>query len=206
MRKLSILCLALFCLSVRASAQDSTAAFDASTTAAEPAAEPAAPAPASLIPADRDPWQIGIGFQYLHFNVLGQNFHNFAYQADVARYFSNWFAVEGETVAGFGHSGSNPSITAKSFFIGGGPHISVFNSNHFEPWIHVLGGWERFRFTQSPTLGDNSHVAFVAGAGVDYKIGSGRLYWRLQGDYIGAKFGPTINGNYSFGTGFILNF
>jgi hypothetical protein len=85
MRKLSILCLALLCLSLRASAQDSTAAFDASTTASEPAA----PAPASLIPADREPWQIGIGFQYLHFNVLGQNFHNFGYQADVARYFNN---------------------------------------------------------------------------------------------------------------------
>jgi len=65
MRKLSVLCAALFCLSLTASAQDSTAAFDASNAASEPAA------PASLIPADREPWQLGVGFQYLQFNVLG---------------------------------------------------------------------------------------------------------------------------------------
>jgi hypothetical protein len=79
MRRLSILCAALFCFSFTASAQDSTAAFDASSTAAEPAA------PASLIPADREPWQMGVGFQFLQYNVLGQKFHDYGYQADVTR-------------------------------------------------------------------------------------------------------------------------
>src|SRR4029077_12277021 len=55
MRKLSVLCAALFCLSLTASAQDSTAAFDASSSASEPAV------PASLIPADREPWLLGGG-------------------------------------------------------------------------------------------------------------------------------------------------
>jgi hypothetical protein len=200
MRKLSVLCAALFCLSLTASAQDSTAAFDASTSASEPAA------PSSLSPPDREPWQLGVGFQYLQFNVLGQKFHNLGYQADITRYFNNWFAVEGTTIAGFGSFGSNPSTDAKSFFIGGGPHISLYNSSHFEPWVHVIGGWERFRFTQSATLGVNSHAAFMAGGGVDYKIGGGRLYWRVQGDYIGANFGPSFTTNYSFGTGLVLNF
>ena len=201
MRKFSILCAALFCFSLTASAQDSTAAFDASSPASEPAA------PASLIPADREPWQIGAGFQFLQFNVLGQKFHDFGYQADVARFFNNWFGVEGTAIAGFGHSGSSPSITAKSFFIGGGPHISVHNYNHFEPWVHVLVGWERFRFTQSDVLGDNSHAAFMAGGGVDYKIGGGRVYWRVQGDFMGTNVGaPGFSKNYSVGTGFILNF
>ena len=200
MRKLSILCAALFCLSLTASAQDSSAVFDTTNSASEPAA------PASLIPADREPWQLGVGFQYLHFNVLGQSFHNLGYQADITRYLNNWFGVEGTTIAGFGHTGTSPSLDAKSFFIGGGPHISLFNSNHFEPWVHVIAGWERFRFTQSSTLGSNSHAAFLAGAGVDYKIGSGRLYWRVQGDYLGTNVGPSISTNYSFGTGLILNF
>src|SRR5258708_35725052 len=161
MRKLSILCAALFCLSLTASAQDSSAAFDTTNSASEPAA------PASLIPADREPWQLGVGFQYLHFNVLGQSFHNLGYQADITRYLNNWFGVEGTTIAGFGHTGTSPRLDAKSFFIGGGPHISLFNSNHFEPWVHVIAGWERFRFTQSSTLGSNSHAAFLAGAGGD---------------------------------------
>jgi hypothetical protein len=200
MRKLSILCAALFCLSLAASAQDSSAAFDASNSASEPAA------PASLIPADREPWQIGVEFQYLHFNVLGQSFHNLGYQAQVTRYLSNWFGVEGTAVAGFGHTGSSPSIDAKSVFLGGGPHIALFNSRHFEPWGHVIVGWERFRFTQSSTLGSNSHAAFWAGGGVDYKFGDGRLYWRVQGDFIGTNVGPSFSKNYSVGTGFVLNF
>jgi hypothetical protein len=200
MRKLFVLCAALFCLSLTASAQDSTAAFDASTSASEPAA------PSSLIPADREPWQIGAGFQYIHFNVLGETFHDLAFQAGVTRFLNNWFGVEGTTTSGYGHAGANPSIDAKSFFIGGGPHISVYNSNHFEPWVHVIVGWERFRFTESGTLGDNSHATFEGGGGVDYKIGSGRLYWRVQGDFIGSNFGPTFSKDYSFGTGLILNF
>src|SRR6202521_2746046 len=200
MRKLSVLCVALFCLSLTASAQDSTASFVPSNSASEPAA------PASLLPADREPWQLGVGFEYLHFNVLGQSFHNLAYQADVTRYFSNWFGLEGTAIAGFGHTGTSPSIDAKSLFLGGGPHISLLNTTHFEPWVHVIAGWERFRFTQSATLGSNSHAAFLAGGGVDYKIGSGRLYWRIQGDFLGTNVGPSFSKNYSFGTGLILNF
>lgn len=201
MRKLCILCAALFCLSLTASAQDSAAAFDANDTTSEPAA------PASLIPADREPWQLGVGFQYMHYNVLGQTFHDFGYKADITRYFSNWFGVEGAAIAGFGHLDANSSIDAKTFFIGGGPHISVFNSNHFEPWVHVIVGWERFRFTQtSSSLGSTSHAAFMGGAGLDYKFSNGRLYWRVQGDYIGTNVGNGLTTNYSVGTGLILNF
>ena len=200
MRKLSVLCLAIFCLSLTAAAQDSTASFDASNSESEPAS------PASLIPADREPWQLGVGFQYSQFEVLGQKFHDFGYQADVTRYFNNWFGIEGTTEMGFGHLGGLPNQVANSFFIGGGPHISVFNSNHFEPWVHVLACWERFRFTQTSTLGDNSHAAFVAGGGVDYKIVSGRLYWRVQGDFLGTNVGPTFKPNFSVGTGLVLNF
>jgi hypothetical protein len=201
MRKVFILCAAVVCLSITAFAQDSSVTFDASPAAAEPAA------PASFIPADREPWQLGVGFQYLKFNLLNENFHNFGYQAGVTRYLSNWFGVEGTAVAGFGHTGSNPSIDAKSLFLGGGPHIVFYSSSHLEPWGHVIGGWERLRFTQaSNNFGVNSHAAFLAGAGLDYKINNGRLYWRVQGDFVGTNVGPGFSKNYSFGTGLVLNF
>jgi hypothetical protein len=199
MRKSPILCAVFFCLSLTTSAHDSTSAFEV----ASPEADPATPAP--FIPSDRDPWQINVGFQYIHYSVLGLKFHNFAYQAGVTRYFNNRFGVEGTALAGFGHAGSNPSIDAKSFFIGGGPHVSLYNKSHIEIWAHVLGGWERFRFTESDVLGNNSHAAFMGGGGLDYKIHEGRIYWRVQADYLGANFGP-FSSNYIFGTGFVLNF
>jgi hypothetical protein len=200
MRKLSILCAALFCLSLPASAQDSSVAFDASNGASEPAV------PASLIPEDREPWQLGVGFQYMHYDVLGLSFHDLGYKADITRYLSNWFGLEGTAVAGFGHAGTSPKTDAKSLFLGGGPHISFVNSTHFEPWGHVIVGWERFRFSQGSGFGVNSHAAFWAGGGVDYKIGGGRLYWRVQGDFIGTNVGPSFSKNYSVGTGVVLNF
>jgi hypothetical protein len=158
------------------------------------------------MPADRDPWQVGMGFEYLHFNVLGVKFHDFAYKLDGARYLNNWFAVEGTVIAGFGHVEGAPNIDAKSLFLGGGPHVTLYNSKHLEPWVHVLGGWERLRFTQGGNLGSNSHAAFYAGGGLDYKIRATRLAWRIQGDYIGANFGPKITSNYAFGTGVVINF
>lgn len=201
MRQFLFVCAALVCFSLPADAQDSVAAFDASSAPSEPAA------PVSFTPPDRQPWQLGVGFQFLHYKVLGTSFNDYGFQADVTRYLNNWLGVEGETLAGFGHAGSSPSLDAKSFFIGGGPHIVVRSSPRLEPWVHVLGGWERFRFTQTATVGVNSGAAFYAGGGVDYKIGeAGRLYWRVQGDYIGARIGSTLTSNFAFGTGLVLNF
>jgi hypothetical protein len=209
MRKLLILCAALSCFAVAASAQDSAGAFDAGSSAEEAAADPAAlpAAPKSLIPEARVPWQVGIGFEYQHYNVLGQQFHNLAYTADVTRYFNNWFGLEGTALSGFG---STPTTsTAKSLFLGGGAHVSLADTYHFEPWFHVLVGWERFRFTESNILGDNSHAAFLAGGGLDYKIHGGRLYWRVQADFSGTNMGKpalTWSKDYFVGTGLVLNF
>ena len=124
----------------------------------------------------------------------------------MTRYLNNWFGVEGNVTAGFGNADGAPAITAKSLFLGGGAHISIYNTNHFEPWAHLIVGWEHFRFTQSSGYGSNSHAGFMAGGGLDYKIRSGRLYWRIQGDYIGTNIGPTLAPNYSIGTGLVFNF
>jgi hypothetical protein len=200
MRKLLVLCAALFCLSLTAAAQDSTAAFDASSSASEPAA------PSPFIPVDREAWQVGLGFQYLQFNVLGQKFHDFGFRGDVTRYFNNWFGLEGAAIAGFGHTGATPSQTANSFFIGGGPHLSMHSYSRFDPWAHVLIGLQHFRFTQAGAVGSNSFDAIIAGGGVDYKIGAVPIFWRVQGDFIGTSIGSSMTKNYSFGTGLVLNF
>ena len=199
MRKIFLVCAVFFCLSLTASAQDSAGVYDASSSEAEPAS------PSSLFRADRLAWQLGAGFQYSHFSVLGQSFSNVGYQADITRYFTNTIGLEGSTMEGFGHNGPAGQV-AKSLFLGGGPHISVHNAPRFEAWVHGLIGLERLRFTQTNVLGSNSGYGFVLGGGGDYKIGEGRLHWRVQGDFIGASIGSTISKNFSFGTGLVLNF
>jgi len=158
--------------------------------------------------------QIGAGYQYQHYAVLGQRFHNNGYNTDVSVHLFDWItgaslrvavAAEGTAVFGFGNAG--PGVTAKSLFLGGGPHVSIQSDSRIEPWIHVLPGWERFRFTQSSALGANSAFGFMAGGGLDFRLAP-RAYWRVQGDYIGTHFqsSPALQSNYSMGTGFVLYF
>ena len=200
MRKLLFLCGAILCLAITAAAQDAPAEFDTSSTASEPAA------PAPFQPPGRDAWQLGIGYQYQHFKILGQTFSDNGYNSDVTRYLTDWFGIEGTVAMGFGKTGAPLNITAKSFFVGGGPHLTWARPGRFEPWGHVLVGWEHFRFTQTAIgLGSNSAIGFMAGGGVDYKIFP-RAYWRFQGDAIGSHFGASRQYNYSFGTGIVLNF
>jgi opacity protein-like surface antigen len=184
---------------MNAAAQDSSAALDTSSAASDAAA------PANFHPPGREPWQLGMGYQYQHFKVLGQNFHTNAFDIDVTRYINNWIGFEGASVMGFGHTGAPRNLVAKSFFVGGGPHIAAQNQSRFEPWAHVLVGWQHFRFTQTTNIGSNSALGFMAGGGVDYKLGS-RAYWRVEGNYIGTHFSSAMQTNYSFGTGVVFNF
>jgi hypothetical protein len=207
MFKSLVLCGAILCLSLTAAAQDSAvASFDASAPA-DASALPSAPAaPAALYPSNREPWQVGIGFQFQQFDVLHRNFHTFGVNTDLTRFINDWFGIEGTLAAGFGHSGSNPSLDAKTLLVMGGPHITLTNNSKFEPWGHVLVGLDHLRFTQTSTLGSESKLGFMAGAGVDIKLG-GRASWRVQGDFIGSRFGAnSIDTSFSFGTGLIFNF
>jgi len=189
-----------------AAAQDAPVAFDASSPASEPAA------PVSFRPSDRAQWQLGFGYQYQHFKILGQTFHDNGFNTNFTGYLNDWFGLEGTAAFGFGTI-TNPvgvpgPIHAKSTIIGGGPHIAVHNGSRFEPWAHVLVTWDHFRFTETNNvigLGSNSAVGFTAGGGVDFKLFP-RTYWRVQGDALGSRFGPTREFNYSIGTGINFNF
>jgi hypothetical protein len=200
MLRLLTLCAAILCLSLTAAAQDFTAAMDASSPTAEPAS------PATLYPSERYPWQLAVGGQYQHYNVLGFKFHDLGFNTDLTRYVNNWFAAEINTSMGYGHTGGPNNFVAKSFFVGGGPHVAIHNGSQLEPWGHVLVGLERFRFTEyNSGIGSNSGLGFMAGGGVDYKFRP-RFYIRIQADYIGTRFQSKMQKNYSGGVGLVFNF
>ena len=202
MRKVLVLCGVFLCLSMTAAAQDAPAAFDASSPAGEPAA------PVTFYPPDRAPWQLGTGYQYQHYKVLGQAFHNSGFHTDVTRYLNDWLGLEGAVTMGFGHIGAPLNIVAKSLFVGGGPHIAAHNNSRYEPWSHVLVGLQHFRFAQTNNvigLGSNSALGFMGGGGVDLKLGRG-ISWRVQADFIGTRFQSATQANFSFGSGLVFNF
>jgi Outer membrane protein beta-barrel domain len=173
-----------------------------------------AQAQSKMFEPGRGRFQIGAGYQYEHYNVLGQRFHDHGVNADFSVHAFDLItgassrlalAAEGTGVFGFGHTGGTPNVDAKSYFVGGGPHVSLQNNSPIEPWIHVLPGWQQFRFTQGPTLTTNSAFGFMAGAGLDFRLAQ-RAYWRVQADYIGTHFQHSEQSNYSVGSGLIIYF
>ncbi len=192
-----MLCGAFLCLSLTAAANDSAGAVDASSSVSAPAA----PAPVSLLPSDREPWQGAIGFKYQHLEPYGLSFSNLGMSVDVTRYVNNWLGFEGGNVTCFAHSATGGC----SIFIGGGPHIIVMSRARYEPWVHVLPGLEHVRLIQTANLGSNNAFGLTAGGGVDIKF-YGKLSWRVQGDYVGTHFQSRFQNNYSVGTGVVLDF
>jgi hypothetical protein len=169
---------------------------------------------AQIFEPDRGPLQLGIGYQFQHYDVFGRTFHDNGYNTDFSVHVLDWVtgaslrlavAAEGTAVVGFGHTGGTPNLDAKSLFMGGGPHVSIESGSRIEPWAHVLPGWQHFRFTQTSTLGSESAFGFVAGDGLDFKLNQ-RVYWRIQADYIGSRFQSSEQSNYSVGSGVVFYF
>jgi hypothetical protein len=163
---------------------------------------------------DRGRLQVGVNYQYQQYDVLGRRFHTHGFNTDFSAHIFDWItgassrvavAAEGTAVAGFGHTGGVPSLTADSLFLGAGPHVSIESAGRIEPWIHVLPGWQHFRFTQTANLGSNSAFGFMAGGGLDFRL-VGPWYWRVQADYIGTHYRSSLQSNYSVGSGVAFYF
>ncbi len=215
MRKLLVLFGIVLCLSLSAAAADDSPA------------DPAAPVPAAAAPVDQHPpgyiyqpdrgrVQFGVGYQYQSYNVFGRTFHDNGYNIDAVVGVGDWItgatarltvAAEVTTAFGFGGETSGETdLERKVVICRCLDRTSRSESeSRFEPWIHVLPGWQHFRFSQAGSFGSNSAFGFMAGGGLDFKI-SRRVYWRVQGDYLGTNFTHGIDTNYSVGTGFVINY
>jgi hypothetical protein len=163
---------------------------------------------------DHGIFEVGGGYQAQHFNVPGESFHTNGFNTDVGLHVFDWItgasmrvavAAEATAAFGFGHLNTDSSVSAKTLFAGGGPHVSIQSESFVEPWVHVLPGWEHFRFSQSGTVGTDSAFAFMAGGGLDFKMAP-KMYWRMQGDYIVTHFQSSLQRNYSVGTGLVFYF
>jgi len=175
---------------------------------------------ANIFAPDRGPNELGVGYQFQHYNVLGQTFHDNAFKADFSHHVFDWVtgagwrltvAVEGTATVGFGHTPPNPNpnicTCANSVFLGVGPRVSIESPGRIEPFLHLVPGWQHFRFAQTDKIGSNSAFGFLGGGGVDVRVLTARpVYWRVQVDYIGTTFQSSEQSNYSIGSGLIFYF
>jgi hypothetical protein len=163
---------------------------------------------------DHKPLELGLGFNYSHYNISGTQFHNLGEDASFTYHIIDPLtgagaritgSIEGAVVSGFeGHpTVSGTTVNAKSLFLGGGPHVALESPSRVTPWVHLLVGLDRVLVTS----GNRNAFAFMGGGGVDYKV-AGPISWRVQADYLGTHFKGSswIQTNYSIGTGVVFTF
>ncbi len=159
---------------------------------------------------DVPPWQISIGYQFNRDNLLGSPFNTNGVTIGVARYFRSWFAAEAQLGAGFtndtGASTTPPNLVAKSLFFGAGPRLVYRNHSRYEPWGHVLGGLQHYRFTQSSgLLGSNSSFGLMGGVGVDVYL-TPSIAVRGEADEVFSRFFGTNQRSFQAVGGLVFNF
>lgn len=195
MRKLLALCGAVLCFSVALAAQDNLAVL-------------ATPRPASATPRtpafnryESAPWQLAFSYEYFRADASGTTLNLNGFNTSITRFVGPWFGLEADVGAAWGSAPNGQ--TAKFLWYGGGPHIVFRRSAKIEPWIHGLFGGAHL-FPQS-AFGSPNAFGYMVGGGVDIKL-SPRVFWRVQGDFVGTHFFNQWQNNEQVKSGLVFNF
>jgi hypothetical protein len=224
MRKPVLLVCAMLGWAAGARAQDSvgtaTLALTPAAMAAAPAAgmsNAAAPAFSSAVPTPAPPrassvwrfgfrdeksWQLSMGYAYVRFRSPVYNVNMHGVNTMLAKYFNDWFGLEGEVTAVFGPLSATGQRT-KYLFYGGGPRLAARNVWRIEPWMHAVGGGVHFQ----PQVAGATQSGFglVSGGGIDWRW-KPRLLIRVEGDWMRTRlFGESQN-NFQVVSGLVFNF
>jgi opacity protein-like surface antigen len=198
MRNFTLFLAMLLCATVSATGQDLTVGVSLQT----PTASGSPRAAAGFAPKA---WQLTVGYQYNRIDIRGafKPFDTNGLSASVTRYFGSLPGIEAEVGSGFGTAASG--VSAKSVFVGAGPHLAYRRHSRFEPWVHGLVGAEHFNFGGVPFPGKTTSAAWTAGGGMDYRFDSG-FALRLQADYLGSHFGGAYQRNLQVAGAIVWNF
>ncbi len=198
MRRFAALCAALLLSSIAAGAQGNSSA------PGTPAAEPSFPAGISDAPSPSEyPWQVGVSFGYIRFDLAGATFHTQGLNSSLTRFVNDWVGLEADVDAGWGTvTFPGASVDTKFLFYGGGPRIAFRHAPRLQPWGHALFGGGHF---SGGPLGRSNAISYKVGGGVDVAIGP-RLFWRSQANYLATRFVSTTQNNLQFATGLVFSF
>lgn len=181
---------------------NSVATTAMATSIAEPAAAPrTAPPYAASGEFELYPWQVSLGYSFVHFKyIAGNNINYSGLDTSLSYFFTQYVALEGDVTPGFGGYGKGG---AKFAFYGGGVRVARRNGKHWEPWGHVTIG--RANVYPQTAFKDTGGLAIQAGGGYDYRV-TPRLSFRGEGDWLHSRLYATTQNNVKIVLGFVFNF
>jgi len=177
-------------------------AFPAAAPAAAP--DPAAPAPKYVFFGDRDDyrWQLGVGFDYVHFNSRAFDANMYGLNTTLTYYTNSWFALEGTALEVFGPTLFNTNDHAKMFGGAGGFRIGGRRAR-WEPFGHALVGGSHLQVQTA--YGGRTAIMALAGLGVDFRVHA-RLSLRGEADWIYTGYFSQTQNNIQAVAGAVFHF
>lgn len=168
--------------------------------AATPVPHPAPPYSASG-EFDLYPWQVSLGYSFVHFQYVGDTSINYSgLDTSISYFFTQYVGVEGDVTPAFGSFGKGGATFA---FYGGGVRVARRSGRRWEPWGHVtLGRANVFPQTAFPSTGG---LAVQGGGGYDYRV-TPRLSLRGEGDWVHSRLFGSSQNNVKIVLGFVFNF
>jgi hypothetical protein len=179
----------------------STSAFP--SPAPSPAPDPT-PTPKYVVFGERDDyrWQLGVGFDYVHFNSKAFDTNMYGLNTTLTYYTNSWFAVEGTALEVFGPTLFNSNDHAKMFAGAGGFRIGGRRAR-WEPFAHGLIGGSHLQVQTA--YGGRNALFSMAGLGVDYRVHS-RLSLRAEGDWVYTGYFGEGQNNFQIVAGAVFHF
>jgi len=187
--------------------------FSLSNAASTASALPSSPTPAAPDPnptpkyvffGERDDyrWQLGVGFDYVHFNSKGFDTNMYGLNTTLTYYTNSWFAVEGTALEVFGPTLFNSNDHAKMFAGAGGIRIGGRRAR-WEPFGHGLVGGSHLQ--PQTAYGGRTAIFAMAGLGVDYRVHS-RLSLRAEADWVYTGYFSETQNNLQIVGGAVFHF
>jgi hypothetical protein len=166
----------------------------------DPAPRPAPPYAASG-EFEVYPWQVGLGYSFVHFRYINSTNINYSgLDTSVTYFFNPYVGIEADLTTGFS---SYNNIGAKFAFYGGGVRVARRSGRRWEPWGHATVG--RANVFPQTAFKNSSGLAIQGGGGYDYRV-TPRLSFRAEGDWLHSRLFNTSQNNFKVVLGFAFNF
>jgi hypothetical protein len=169
----------------------------------QPARPEAPPAPQGGVPEDFRRWDLGVGYEYIHFSAAAFSSNLSGLHTSLTYNLNEWFGFEGSLISAWGGTIFGGERT-KYVSYTGGAHISAGPSRHrLTPWAHLLVGGVHV----NPQLAVVSKNGFVlqAGGGGDYSLRP-NISIRGEVDFVHTMLFSSSQNNFQIGIGAILHF
>ncbi len=148
------------------------------------------------------PWDLAIGYEYIHFNSSQFNANLSGLHTDLTYNLKSWFGLEGNVISAWGGEIGGERIKYVLFAAGGRVGFGPLRKR-FSPWAHALVGGVHL----NPQVARESKNSFAvqAGGGVDWAYNS-RVALRAEADYVRSTLYSSTQNNFQIGLGAVIHF